>query len=203
MHVVMGWIRAGGVTACLALALGVVGGAGARAAGPVPDVLGAPAAPATQTSSPLTGFGTRLPWKAAAGKGGPRLLWTGFRSLPDGHGAEIWLQTSGSVEAETLAQPAGAILRLKGCRSTLRRTDALPLETRYFASSVSRVTVERHGHDLDVRVGMQGPGAVGGTTLPASRREAGPDGSFFWVFSFTAPPAPRSPAPGPTASAVP
>jgi hypothetical protein len=120
--------------------------------------------------------------------------------LPDGHGAEIWLQTSGSVEAETLAQPAGAILRLKSCRSTLRRTDALPLETRYFASSVSRVTVERHGHDLDVRVGMQGPG---GPTLPASRREAGPDGSFFWVFSFTAPHATPSPAPGPTASATP
>jgi hypothetical protein len=150
----------------------------------------------------LTGFGTRLPWKTAAGKAGPRLLWTGFRSLPEGHGAEIWLQTSGSVEAETLAQPAGAILRLKGCRSTLRRTDALPLETRYFASSVARVTVERHGHDLDVRVGMQGPGP-GGATLPASRREAGPDGSFFWVFSFTAPHAPPSPAPGPTASAVP
>jgi hypothetical protein len=120
--------------------------------------------------------------------------------LPDGHGAEIWLQTSGSVEAETLAQPAGAILRLKSCRSTLRRTDALPLETRYFASAVSRVTVERHGHDLDVRVGMQGPG---GATLPVSRREAGPDGSFFWVFSFGAPHAPPSSAPGPTASAVP
>jgi hypothetical protein len=147
--------------------------------------------------------------------------------LPDGHGAEIWLQTSGSVEAETLAQPAGAILRLKGCRSTLRHTDALPLETRYFASTVSRVTVERHGRDLDVRVGMQGPGGPVAAVLPASRRQAGPDGSFFWVFSFTAPQAqsappgqsaaqarpaaqaqsaaqaPPSPAPGPTASAVP
>ena len=91
----------------------------------------------------------------------------------------------------------------------MRHTDALPLETRYFASSVSRVTVERHGRDLDVRVGMQGSGGPVAATLPSSRRQAGPDGSFFWIFSFIAAQAQPaahaspSPAPGPTASAVP
>lgn len=218
----VGWIRAGrrlgfiGVAA-LALALAAARQGLARAAAPDAE---ADAAPPTAVMS-VAGVGTRLPWKASApasaGKGGgpgPRLLWTGFRSLPDGHGAEIWLQTSGPVESETIATPEGAILRLKTCRNTLRRTDALPLETRYFASAVSRVTVARHGHDLDVRVGLKVagpsgtiPGRPNSPSSPSRRREPGPDGSWFWVFAFpspqVAPHATPSPSPGPTASAVP
>lgn len=154
----------------------------------------APAKAATTVAPP--GVGTRLPWhgQAAAAKGAPRLLWTGFRSLPGGRGAEVWLQTSAAVEVEVLPDPEGAVLRLKDCRNVERRTDGLPLETRYFASAVSRVTVARHGRHLDVRVTLKAPGT------PTGRQEAGPEGSQFWVFSF-GPAQPRSPTASASTSA--
>ena len=161
---------------------------------PAATPLAATAAQAATTVAP-PGVGTRLPWhgQAAAAKGAPRLLWTGFRSLPGGRGAEVWLQTSTAVEAEILPDPEGAVLRLKDCRNVERRTDGLPLETRYFASAVSRVTVARHGRNLDVRVTLKAPGT------PTSRQETGPDGSRFWVFSF-GPAQPRSPTASASAS---
>jgi hypothetical protein len=166
----------------------------AQAATAVATTAPVPARAAATLGPP--GVGTRLPWhgQASAAKGAPRLLWTGFRSLPGGRGAEVWLQTSAAVEVEILPDPEGAVLRLKDCRNVERRTDGLPLETRYFASAVSRVTVARHGRHLDVRVTLKAPGT------PTSRQETGPDGSRFWVFSF-GPAQPRSPTASASASA--
>ena len=73
----------------------------------------------------------------------------------------------------------GPVFVLKGCK-VLRRTDELPLETRFFDSPVTRVSMRRHAGDLEIAVSLRQ--AV--TAVP--RKEAGPGGSWFWVLAFPA-----------------
>lgn len=116
--------------------------------------------------------GTKFAWRASRT---PRLLWTGFRAQPDG--GEVLVQTSSEVELETRASKDGPVFVLKGCK-VLRRTDELPLETRYFDSPVTRVSVKQHAGDLEIAVSLRQ------TVTAVPRKEAGPGGSWFWVLAF-------------------
>jgi hypothetical protein len=134
--------------------------------------------------------GTNLAWRS--GGSVTHLLWTGFRANHDG--GEVLIQTSNAIEIEP--EPGvghdTVVFVLKRCRA-LRRTDRLPLETRYFDSPVTRVSVVRRGADLRIVVSLRQSVAA------ATRKEVGPDGSWFWVLQFPSAPAARQA----TASALP
>lgn len=148
-----------------------------------------PLVPQTKAISPSVG--TKLTWHA--GRGAPQVLWTGFRAQKKD--SEVLIQTSGAVDLEstTTAGNAAAVFVLKKCRAP-RRTDRLPLETRFFDSPITRVAVKQRGRDVQVTVSLRGAVAA------ATRKEAGPGGSWFWVLRF--PPATEEPRTT-TASAIP
>jgi len=152
------------------------GGASRTLGAPRRAAAAAPAAPAV--------VGTKLAWQKGRA---PQLLWTGFRAK--GGVGEVLLQVSSDVELVERTGGSGgeSVFVLKGCR-TLRRTDRLPLETQFFDSSVKRVELSQHAHDLQVAVTLRAPiGAV-------PRKEAGPDGSWFWVIQFPAKTSPTTTA---------
>jgi len=154
----------------------------------------APAVAAKPVSSPSSSssssIGTKLSWSA---HGAPRLLWTGFRAGPDG--GEVLLQTSAAVDVGTRATKDGIVYVLRGCR-LLRHIDSLPLETRYFDSPVTRVSLRAHAGSIEVAVALRHP------VDAAPRKEAGPNGSWFWVLSFPTPaPASAAKTPAPAKAA--
>ena len=111
----------------------------------------------------------------------PRLLWTGFRPARGDTPAEVWVQTSGALPFVVQGTKTFATLRLTGCRQTLRRTDRLPLETRFFNSPASRVAVKLIGRDIEVHIQLRRSASA------QARQEAGPDGSWFYVVSLLPP----------------
>jgi hypothetical protein len=126
----------------------------------------------TQPRVPAAPIGTKLAWHVSRA---PELLWTGFRMKREG--GEVLIQTSAAVELETRATKEGAVFVFKRCRA-IRRTDQLPLDTRYFDSPVTRISVKQRAHDLEVSIALRQPV----TAIP--RKEPGPRGSWFWVFEF-------------------
>lgn len=131
-----------------------------------------PVAGATTANTPAVG--TKFAWRSGRV---PQLLWTGFRLNPDG--GEVLLQVSADVELEPRPSKDGVVFVLKKCRA-IRRIDQLPLETRFFASPVTRVSVRQRAADLEIAIALRQPS----TAVP--RKEAGPGGSWFWVLSFPA-----------------
>lgn len=129
----------------------------------------------TEPAGAVPRLGTRQPWLRV---GGPRLLWTGFRQTTTG--TEVVLQVSSDVQLERRAGGRGsrrAVFVLPKCRS-LRPSDRLPLETRFFRSPVTRVAFRQRARELQVHIDLRRP-------VPASARtEPGPDGSWFWFLSF-------------------
>ena len=134
--------------------------------------------PASSTGSPHSK--SRKP-SPTAKRARPRLLWTGFRPARGETPAEIWVQTSGALPFAVQGTKTFATLRLTGCRQTLRRTDRLPLETRFFDSPASRVAVRQSGRDIEVHIQLRRPASA------QARQEAGPDGSWFYVVSLLPP----------------
>lgn len=129
-----------------------------------------------------------------AGPRHSRLVRTGFRADKDK--GVVLIHTSSPVALQVAREsgkqfgPDAAVFILKGCSST-RRTDRLPLDTRYFNSSVTRVAVRRRGADLMVEIALRAP------VTAVTRQEAGPSGTGLWVLEF-----PASVAQEPTATAV-
>ena len=135
--------------------------------------------------------GTTRTWRSEASA--PELLWTGFHATREG--SEISIQTSAPVALEPIdttlpSGPGEAMFVIKHCRA-IRRTDRLPLETRFFDSPVTRVAVTRRGGDLRLVVSLRQAVNV------VTHKEPGPAGSWFWVLTF-----PRPGQDGPLASAV-
>ena len=104
-----------------------------------------------------------------------RLLGTAFHTR--GGTGEIVIQTSGEVELETRDEGISAVFILKHCRA-LRPNDRRPLDTRFFDSPVTGITLRRRGADLRITVSLRGPSA----TVP--RKKQGPGDSWYWILSF-------------------
>jgi hypothetical protein len=150
--------------------------------------------PAAQFVAPA---GTKLAWRPGHA---PQLLWTGFRNRPPARGiaagSEVLLQISGDVKLETRPStaPGRSVFVLRKCHA-LRRTDRLPLETRFFDSPVTRVAIKQRGGDLEIEIALRQPATA------TSRKEVGPGGSSFWVLDFAR--DSQSTAPTTTAAATP
>jgi hypothetical protein len=107
-----------------------------------------------------------------AGGVGARLISTGFR-LTEG-GSEIVIQTSAEVTLEARATQAGSVFVVKNCR-ILRSNDRRPLDTRFFDSPVTGVTLKEHGGDLEINVTLRGAA----TATP--HKERGPGNTWYWI----------------------
>lgn len=116
--------------------------------------------------------------KTPSAKNSSQFLGTGFRAQR--HGGEVRLRTSTAVKLEPRANKKNAaVFVLKGCRAG-RRNDRFPLDTRYFDSAVTRVSVRQRGADLEVVVALRGP------VTPLTRQEEDPSGNSVWVLEFPA-----------------
>jgi hypothetical protein len=134
-----------------------------------------------------------------------RLVRSGFHLTP--HGSEVVLQTSAEVELQTHETKSGHTYLLKRCRVT-RANDGRPLDTHFFATSVTHVALRQRSADLEVRVTLKT--AATATT----RKEQGPGDTWSWILEFAdpegggrapaMPPAPHSTdVPTATAAATP
>ena len=146
-----------------------------------------PAAAADQTGDrPLTG--TPMTW---AKKGPARVVWTGFQM--SGGGSRVYLQATAEVEVSVASSKDGMTVTVHDCRLHVRN-GRRPLDTRFFRTPVSSVSLAQRKKDVELLIGLSQPV---GDVVP--RKEAGPNGSQFWVLDF--PPAkeiladaPRPPA---------
>jgi len=134
------------------------------------------------------------------GRRGPvhLLTWPGFQAREDG--SSRFLQTSDTVETATSSAPGRFELLLKNTRVHLR-TNALPLETRFFNTPVLRAVVERRGSDLAVVFHLRAE------VTPRVSAEAAPSGYHYVYVDFAAgsylpaevaAPAPEPSPPAPT-----
>ena len=129
--------------------------------------------PASLTSAPS---GThRLVSQGGAGGNVARLLGTGFRVKPGT--SEVVIQTSAEVTLEARSTPAGSVFVLKNCR-IFRNNDRRPLDTRFFDSAITGITLKEHGPDLEISV------TVRGTSVATPHKERGPGASWYWILEF-------------------
>jgi hypothetical protein len=93
----------------------------------------------------------------------------------------VVLQTSTEVELELRAGAgvgtSGATYLLKRCR-ILRNNDRRPLDTRFFDSPVTGVTLKERGPDVEIEVALRS------ATAAQPRKEHGPGSSWYWVLTF-------------------
>jgi hypothetical protein len=122
--------------------------------------------------------GSRHHRKKAAARVSARLVRSGFHLTP--HGSEVVLQTSAEVELRTHESKSGPTFVLKRCRAT-RANDRRPLDTRFFATSVTHVALRQRGADLEVRVRLKDAA----TATP--RKETGPGETWSWILEFADP----------------
>lgn len=86
-----------------------------------------------------------------ARKGPPKITWPGFQMLPDGS-SRVFIQSTAPIDAKVLPAADGKFeLALPGARVT-EQTNRLPLDTRYFNTPVTRVSlsVARSGATLEL-----------------------------------------------------
>jgi hypothetical protein len=85
------------------------------------------------------GSATPPPAAAPVGKGPTTITWPGFQMRPDGT-SRVFIQSNAPVTPQPTAAPGKYLLHLPGARVSAG-TNRLPLDTRYFNTPVSRVSL--------------------------------------------------------------
>ena len=163
--------------ATVSIAVGIMTGV-APAYAQTEAVVRRPPPPATSAGEtadrPLTG--TPMPWP----KGGPvRVVWTGFQM--NGEASRVYLQAPGDVEVSVATTKDGLTVTAHDCRLHVRN-GRRPLDTRFFRTPVRSVSLSQRKKDVALLISLAQPV---GDVVP--HKEAGPNGSQFWVIDF--PPA--------------
>jgi hypothetical protein len=142
------------------------------------------------------------PAAAKVAKGQPTITWPGFQMRPDGS-SRVFIQSNAPIEAKVLSAAEGKFeVQLPHAR-VAAQTNRLPLDTRFFNTPVTRVSVNVARSGAVVHLDMRSPVA------PQITSEQGPGGYFFTyielpkgeylkrpgVVANGAPPAPPRPAP--------
>lgn len=149
-------------------------------------VLLACAVPAVWAEARAPGHAPGPAARPAAPPHGARLLGTAFHSK--GGVGEVVIQTSGDVELEAHGDGTTPVFIVKDCR-IVRANDRRPLDTRFFDSPVTGVSVRARGRDLEVSVSLRQP------VVATTRKERGPGNTWYWVLSFPPATAARDAAP--------
>lgn len=127
--------------------------------------------------------GSPMSWPKGAGAG-PRLVWTGFQMTADG--SRLYLQTTADVELAVRSGKGGLTVTLQNCRIHMRNA-ARPLDTSFFRTPVKLVSVHQRKKDIEVEIALR---EIANST---PRKQAGPNGSQFWILDFPPPKSPKTP----------
>jgi hypothetical protein len=91
-----------------------------------------------------------------ASKGPPTITWPGFQMRPDGS-SRVFIQSTAPIEPKVLPAADGKFaLRLPGAR-VAAQTNRLPLDTRFFNTPVTKVSVSVAGAGATVQLDMRAP----------------------------------------------
>jgi hypothetical protein len=110
--------------------------------------------------------------KAAKASSGPTITWPGFQMRPDGS-SRVFIQSTAPLEPKVLSA-AGTKFELELPRARIAaKTNRLPLDTRFFNTPVTRVSVSSASAGAVVHVDLRAP------VTPLVSSEPGPTGYFF------------------------
>ena len=140
-------------------------------------------APPAEAGSADVPPGSPMSWPKGTG-GGPRLIWTGFQMTAGG--SRLYLQTTADVELAVRPGKGGLTITLQNCRIHMRNA-ARPLDTSFFRTPVKMVSVHQRKKDIEVAVALR----EAADSTP--RKQAGPNGSQFWILDFPQPKSPKTP----------
>ncbi len=124
------------------------------------DAAPSPATPVASGSGAYDGVvpGTANlpPLAAVARRSTARLLtWPGFQQRPDG-ASRVFIQTTQAVTTETRSEQGKFTILLHATKVFLRN-NRRPLETRYFDTPVTRISVEQRHKDVAVVMDLRAP----------------------------------------------
>jgi hypothetical protein len=110
--------------------------------------------------------------KAARATNGPTITWPGFQMRPDGS-SRVFIQSTAPLEPKVLSS-AGTKFELQLPRARVAaKTNRLPLDTRFFNTPVTKVSVSSASGGAVVQIELRA------TVTPAVTSETGPTGYFF------------------------
>lgn len=160
-----------------------------------------PKAPATPSGQNAEGeYGGVEPGKTKTPEPGKKakkpppkgtLSWIGFEAK-DG-GSEVFLQSVAPFDVSQRIDKGTLVVSLTGVKR-LGTNTWRPIDTRYFETTLARITARKKGKGIEVRIAFKNPkGAVQGSVRSATEA----DGMYYQYLSFTgtAPP-PAGAAPG-------
>lgn len=120
----------------------------------------------------VPGAPNKLRKPAPAAKGPPTITWPGFQMRPDGS-SRVFIQSTKAIEPKVLPAGAGKFeLQLPGARIA-EKTNRLPLDTRFFNTPVTKVSVTAARSGAVVLLEMRSP------ITPQVNSEQGPSGYYF------------------------
>jgi hypothetical protein len=119
------------------------------------------------------------------------LSWIGFEAK-DG-GSQVFLQSVAPFEVSQRMDGSTLVVSLSGV-TRLGSNTWRPIDTRYFETTLARISAKKKGRGIEVRIAFKNPKDAGQGSV-SSKTEA--DGMYYQYLSFTgtAPP-PAGPAPG-------
>jgi|GEM_PF-2794437 len=110
--------------------------------------------------------------KAAKASNGPTITWPGFQMRPDGS-SRVFIQSTAPLEPKVLTS-AGTKFELQLPRARVAaKTNRLPLDTRFFNTPVTKVSVSSASAGAVVQVELRA------AVTPTVTSEPGPTGYFF------------------------
>lgn len=120
----------------------------------------------------VPGGPNKLRKPAPAAKGAPTITWPGFQMRPDGS-SRVFIQSTKAIEPKVLATAAGKYeLQLPGAR-VAEKTNRLPLDTRFFNTPVTKVSVTAARSGAVVQLDLRA------SVAPQVNSEQGPSGYYF------------------------
>jgi hypothetical protein len=189
----MGVVSALGLMATFFLAPGAAARTPLAAPVASPAPAAAPSAPVAAPSAPARSFsvtpgGAGSPLASWPKGKTPQLVWTGFQVTASG--SRVFVQLTHDVDLDVQPIKGGLAVTLHRCRIHMRN-NSRTLDTRFFASPVTTVSVHQRKGGVELDIALKEPSAA------TPRKESGPGGSQFWVLDF----APSDAAKPATASA--
>jgi hypothetical protein len=120
----------------------------------------------------VPGAPNKLRKPAPAGKGPATITWPGFQMRPDGS-SRVFIQSTKAILPKLLPTAAGKFeLQLPGARIA-EKTNRLPLDTRFFNTPVTKVSVTAASSGAVVQLDMRA------AITPQVNSEQGPSGYYF------------------------
>jgi hypothetical protein len=120
----------------------------------------------------VPGASNKVSKPAPGAKGPATITWPGFQMRPDGS-SRVFIQSTKAIEPKVLATAAGKFeLQLPGAR-VAEKTNRLPLDTRFFNTPVTKVSVNAARSGAVVLLEMRTP------VTPQVNSELGPSGYYF------------------------